>query len=243
MISPKQFHGKTSLDQTSQSQLTRGVLLQIHQTNFEWSSSTPAIVCSPGSSMLHTAIGFDLAERLSPSTSLGRLEATLHWTATRPIEDRGFRGADRVGIDFFPICQGCVLRDKLIKINHGHSATTRHIFNGPPLLFILNNLLLVAARLGFSVRDKRLQPFASKRAHRRRKRGAIWEVLSAGTWKRWSRRSGSSGCCVSSSGFRSHFFFTLLQLFLYLYDNALPRLVVAALIFSFFPYLLFTLQK
>merc|ERR1719451_79830 len=52
-----------------------------------WSSPAPAMMCSPVSSMEHTTMGSDLERRLSPSTSLGRSDATLHSTATRTTGD------------------------------------------------------------------------------------------------------------------------------------------------------------
>ena len=41
------------------------------------------MMCSPVSSIVHCTIGSDFARRFSPSTSLGKSEATLGSTATR----------------------------------------------------------------------------------------------------------------------------------------------------------------
>ncbi|BAS74101.1 Os01g0723025 [Oryza sativa Japonica Group] len=52
-----------------------------------WSCPTPAMTCSPDSSMVHTTRGSDLARRFNPSTSLGSSEAFLQATDLRTTGD------------------------------------------------------------------------------------------------------------------------------------------------------------
>mmetsp|Transcript_12584 Transcript_12584/g.27326 ORF Transcript_12584/g.27326 Transcript_12584/m.27326 type:complete len:208 (+) Transcript_12584:850-1473(+) len=52
-----------------------------------WSSPAPAMMFSPDSSVMICTRGSDLERRLRPSTSLGRSDEFLTWTATRTTGD------------------------------------------------------------------------------------------------------------------------------------------------------------